>query len=624
MAGNKRKAGKYESGQAKAYQQVSGTPKKSGKKIFSKILIVLVIVCFVAAGGLGAYLYFFSGVTPGLILNNVTVLDVHIGGMTKEEAMTALQTAFNQEYCANMMKVTVLDQSIEISAAEAGLTLNVEGAVEEAYSLGRTGNQANRKLQQMQALAGVVNVDITPYLTMDNAALKQSVDELVARFESAPVDGHWEILGDSPDLTTEEPPEGAQTLVVYMGTPGYDIDADKLLEMVQESYRNNTFTVKGNSKTLKPAVVDLQSVYDEVCTAPVEALMDKETFEVMTHAYGYNFDLNAAKALQAKAADGESFEVPFSFIAPASTKLALESILFRDVLGTYTAYSASDPSNRDVNLKLSCQAINDTVLMPGEIFSYNPALGKRTPEAGWKEADGYVGNETVKEYGGGICQASSCLYLSALLADLEIVERVNHGFISAYMPYGMDATVSWGGPEFRFKNTTEYPLRIEAWSSGGAVTVRLVGTDTKDYYVKMTYEILNTDPFETVEEEFEPDNEKGYQDGDVVTSGYTGYKIRTYRCKYDKETKELISREVEATSTYDRRDKVICKIKTETPEDPSTDPSDTTDPTVPSNPSDPTEPPTDGPVIEPSEPPSEDPTDNTTESGTGGTVTEDG
>jgi vancomycin resistance protein YoaR len=244
--------------------------------------------------------------------------------------------------------------------------------------------------------------------------------------------------------------------------------------------------------------------------------------------------------------------------------------------------------------------------MPGEIFSYNPALGKRTPEAGWKEADGYVGNETVKEYGGGICQASSCLYLSALLADLEIVERVNHGFISAYMPYGMDATVSWGGPEFRFKNSSEYPIRIEAWSSGGAVTVRLMGTDTKDYYVKMSYEILDTDPFETVEEEFEADNEKGYKDGDVVISGYTGYKIRTYRCKYDKETKELISREVEATSTYDRRDEVICKIKTEATEDPSTDPS------------------TDGPVVEPSEPPSVDPTDNNTDLGTGGTVTEDG
>ena len=112
MAGKKRKTGKFEAGHAKAYQPVSGTPKKSGKKIFSKILIILVIVCFVAAGGLGAYLYFFSGVTPGLILNNISVLGVHIGGLSKEDAITTLQTAFNQEYCANLMTVTILDQKI--------------------------------------------------------------------------------------------------------------------------------------------------------------------------------------------------------------------------------------------------------------------------------------------------------------------------------------------------------------------------------------------------------------------------------------------------------------------------------------------------------------------------------
>ena len=249
--------------------------------------------------------------------------------------------------------------------------------------------------------------------------------------------------------------------------------------------------------------------------------------------------------------------------------------------------------------------------MPGDIFSYNPALGERTPEAGWKQADGYVGSETRKEYGGGICQASSCLYLSAMKADLEIVERVNHGFISSYMPYGMDATVSWGGPEFRFKNNTEYPIRIEAWATGGAVTVKLVGTDTKDYYVKMTYEVLSTDPYETVYQEMEADNEKGYKDGDVITSGYTGYKIRTYRCKYSKATDELISSEVEATSKYDRRDKVVCKIKKD---------EETTEPSTQSPTEVPTETPTEAPTIEQTEPPVEE----TTSPIVDGPVTEDG
>lgn len=615
MAGKKSKTGKFAASQ-KTYHQASGSPKKSGKKVFSKILIVLVIVCFVAAAGLGAYLYFFSGVTPGLILNNITILGTNVGGMTKEEATTALQTAFQQEYCAKTMTVTLLDQRIEISAEKAELALDAEAAVEAAYDLGRTGNQANRKLEQMQAMAGTLKFDVSPFLSMNKNALEQALNKLCANFASEPVDDSWEITGETPDLTSEEEPAQAQTLIIQVGTPGYEIDTSKLLAQVQEAYINNTFKVDATCKVLEPMAVDLQAVYDELCSNPVEALMDKETFEVQTHAYGYVFDLDLARTLLGQTPSGESFEIPFTFIAPSATKEALESMLFRDVLGTYTAYSASDPANRDVNLKLSCQAINGIVLMPGEIFSYNPALGERTPEGGWKQADGYNGSETVKEYGGGICQASSCLYLSALLADLEIVERVNHGFISAYMPYGMDATVSWGGPEFRFKNSSEYPLRIEAWASGGAVTVRLVGTDTKDYYVKMTYEILDTDPYETVEKEFEKDNEDGHKDGDVVVSGYTGYKIRTYRCKYSKSTNELLSREVEATSTYDRRDKVVCKIKEDPTEEPSEDPS--------------TEP-SDGPVIDPSETPSEDPTEPSTEEtteettpGIDGSVTEDG
>ena len=614
MASKKRKTGKFESGQAKAYQQPSGTQKRSGKKVFSKILIALVIVCFVAAGGLGAYLYFFSGVTPGLILNNVTVLDVHIGGMSKEDAIAALNSAFAQDYCTKPMTVTVLDKSIQITAQDAGLSLDTEGAVEEAYGFGRTGNQANRKLQQMQALAGTLPVDVTPYLSMDVTAIEQSLNSLISQFPDAPVHDSWEVTGEAPNLNAEEVPESAQMLIVHMGSRGYEIDDEKLLQQVLDAYRSNAFHVKADFEILEPYSINLQNVYDELCSVPVEPVMDKETFEVQPHAYGYTFDLNAAMATQANTAEGNSFGISFTYIAPSETKASLESILFRDVLGTYTAYAASDPANRDVNLKLSCQAINDTVLMPGEIFSYNPALGERTPEAGWKQADGYVGSETVKEYGGGICQASSCLYLSALLADLEIVERVNHGFISAYMPYGMDATVSWGGPEFRFKNTTEYPLRIEAWSSGGAVTVRLMGTDTKDYYIKMTYDILETDPYETVEQEFEEDNEKGYKDGDVVTSGYTGYKIRTYRCKYDKETKKFISSEVEATSTYDRRDKVICKIKK----------ADIEDPSVPTDPNGSDTPPTEDSTVDPSEPSATDPNDTTTGSGTGGPVTEDG
>ena len=582
MAGKKRKPGKYEADLVKTYHQVSGKPKKARKKGFSTVLIILVILVFLAALGAGAYLYFFSGVTPGLILNNVSVLDMSIGGMSKEDATAYLQKAFQDGYCSNKMKVTVFDQIIEIDAATAGLSLDVAAVVEDAYKLGRDGTQAQRKKEQMQAMAGKLELDSEKYLKINREAVTQQIQDLCSSYATEATDNSWELMGEIPDLTTEEMPEVQLVLTIHAGTPGYDIDQKALLEDVLDAYYQKHFQVEYKPKILEPAAVDLEAIYAEICLEPIEALMDKETFEVSSHAYGVNFDLDAAKELQESLNYGESADVQISYIAPTTTKMSLESLLFRDVLGSCTARASSQPHGRDINLKLSCEKINGIVLMPGEVFSYNPALGKRTPENGWKQADTYVGGETVQSYGGGICQTSSCLYLSALRADLEIVERTNHGYISSYMPFGMDATVSWGGPEFKFKNSTEYPLRIEATAKGGTVTINLIGTDTKDHYVKMIYEVVSTDPFETVYEEMPADNEKGFKDGDVIVSAYTGYVIRTYRCKYDKETNELISKDFEVESKYNRRDKIICKIITdEEPTEPSVTPSEPSEePTV--------------------------------------------
>lgn len=571
MAGKKRKAGKFEADLEQTYHQVSGRKKKKkpARKTFSAILIALVIVAFVAAIGGGVYLYFFSGVTPGLILNNVTVLDIPIGGMSRDEATKHLSNAFQSGYCSDSMTVTIADQSIEISSSAAGLSLDVENAVEDAYKLGRDGTQAQRKKEQMQSMAGKLELDSKKYLRIDSSAVQAQIDQLCDRFDAQAIDTTWELIGEIPELNTDEIPEVELALVIQAGTPGYEIDREALLEKVLQAYHDCEFSVRFDAKLIEPAQVDLDAVHAEVCVEPVEAQMDQETFDVSDHAYGYTFDLEAAKALQNGLAYGESAQLALTFTAPENTRASLESLLFRDVLGTYTATASSDPYGRDVNLKLACEKLNGIVLMPGDVFSYNPALGERTAANGWKPADSYEGGATVQTYGGGICQPSSCLYMCALVADLEIVTRTNHSYISSYMPFGMDATVSWGGPEFRFRNSTDFPLRIEASSNRGSVTISLIGTDTKDYYVVMSYEVLSGDRYETVYQEMPADNEEGYKDGDVIVSGYNGFTVQTYKNKYSKETDELISTEPEAKSIYKRRDRVICKIIQEEVSDPS-------------------------------------------------------
>jgi vancomycin resistance protein YoaR len=308
---------------------------------------------------------------------------------------------------------------------------------------------------------------------------------------------------------------------------------------------------------------------------------------VALEVLGYSFDLEALKAQIAAAGEGQSVTVPFHFTPAALTKAAIESTLFQDVLGSVSTNHTND-SNRNTNLKLACKAINGKLIRPGETFSYNATLGERTEKKGYKPAGAYMAGKTVETVGGGICQVSSTLYYACLKADLEIVERTAHGYTVSYMPYGMDATVSWGSLDYKFKNNTDYPIRIEAWVSGGQVHVKLIGTDTKDYYVKMTYETVEG-PTEgkTVYQDFKWNNKEGYKDGDVIQTAYTGRTVKSYRVKYSKATDEKISSTYEATSRYKTRDKIIARVEpqpTEPPEtsapDPSPIPTETTEPTA--------------------------------------------
>ena len=149
----------------------------------------------------------------------------------------------------------------------------------------------------------------------------------------------------------------------------------------------------------------------------------------------------------------------------------------------YADEGISGTSTRKNNVKLSGAAVNGTVLNDGDIFDYNQVVGRRTTENGYGPAPSYINGETVDSIGGGICQTSSTLYLASLLANLEIVERYAHRYTPSYITMGMDATVSWGGPEFRFRNNTGYPIRIDVSYENSEITVSIYGTKTDDITV---------------------------------------------------------------------------------------------------------------------------------------------
>jgi len=143
------------------------------------------------------------------------------------------------------------------------------------------------------------------------------------------------------------------------------------------------------------------------------------------------------------------------------------------VLGEYTTKFTAEPKSRNENISHAANAINGVVVEPGEVFSYNKAIGPTTKKAGYKRARIFIRGKKAFGYGGGVCQVSSTLYNAAAAADMEIVERHNHSLPVEYVPKGKDAATSYGGIDFRFKNSRSYPVAIETSVTENSLTVQI-------------------------------------------------------------------------------------------------------------------------------------------------------
>lgn len=174
---------------------------------------------------------------------------------------------------------------------------------------------------------------------------------------------------------------------------------------------------------------------------------------------------------------GKPVKVPVLYQEPKLTTLQLKRLKEKR-LATYTTQFNPRNFNRSHNIYLSAQSIDHFILFPGETFSFNRVVGQRTVQRGYKMAQVIVKGEYSEGVGGGICQTSSTLFNSVDQAGLEIVERVSHSKRVTYVPKKRDATVSWYGPDFRFKNQLNEPIVIVAQTSGGRITVSIYGPKT--------------------------------------------------------------------------------------------------------------------------------------------------
>ena len=620
------KEGKSTIGEQKAAAINQFSPH--GSTLAKNRKIIMISICAVAAVLListivGIWFFLGNPNDDGLILNNVMVSGINLGGMTKKQAEDALLQATSNTYTKNDMVVELPDATIHLSPADTGAELDIKEVVKAAYEYGRTGSRAEREAIREASLTTTHHIPLLNYLNLNLDYIKGELDAYGAAFNSTYVPSSVSFDIGVPILDAGNPnfreDAPCQVMTLTIGMPGRYIDIDALYNQILDAYSFHKFhvTAQMSSEEKLPDPLDIEALYAAYRVEPTDAYLDVVTTKVVPEIYGYDFDLEQALLLMEQAKYGDTIEIPFRFLLPEVHGVGLSDLLFRDVLGAFKTEHTNNP-NRNTNLTLACAKINGLVLDPGETFDFNTVVGERTSAAGYKSADAYSNGETVKTLGGGICQVSSTLYYCTLLADLEIVTRSPHSYVSSYMPMGTDATVSWGGPDFAFKNSTNYPIRIEAKVEDGFVHVQLVGTDEKDYYIEMEYEIIGSEAPEIIYQDVDEDNPDGYEDGDTIVSAYKGYTVKTYKVKYDKETGELIAREYDRTSRYKKRDKVVARI--EKPTEPPTEAPAPEDPTETMPPEDdsPTENPpvNDTPVEDPPE--NDPPADSGSENSSGG------
>ncbi len=543
----------------------------------------------------------------GKILPNVYAAGVNIGGMTPEEAKSALHAATDKTYSKTDMVITLdfaaskdttdvpAGTTLTLPPAKTGAKLDVDAVVKAAYALGRTGSRSEQQEDRKEAESKGITVPVLAYLNLDSKYIQSQIKILGDQYSTLLTESTYSISGTRPDMEQEEYDTNTvyQTLTIKMGTAYYALNTDELYEQVLDAYNANTFAVSHVSTVQRPADLDLLAIYEEAgCLEPVDATCD-ENWNITEEVYGYGFTLEQLQTAVKNAAFGEVVTIDLCFRAPEYTADFFRGEVFQDTLSYLATKLPEDPAWNN-NLQKACELLNGTLIPVNGEFSFNTIIGEPSLRRGFQTAGIYLGKSYQQVMGGGISQAASMLYYCALKADLEVLERHSHSFAVDFIQTGFDAQVYHEGLDLRFRNTTNAPIRIVAEITGGELRITLLGTDEREYTVDLSFGVDKTFDPDTVYDTMSQNNPGGYQDGDVLRPGITGYLISTYVTKYDKATGSLYAAEtLIAQSYYAKQDQVLVEIYTPPVEPPIDDPDGppVDDPNVPpvNDPSTPTD-----------------------------------
>ena len=513
--------------------------KEKNKNPKKKIFIISILIIF---------LLFISTIFAIVNMNNTNIISgvkvegIDISKMSKEEAENVINDKI-QVILKRDITLKLDEYTTTITPEQIEMKFDYEGALNKAQNIAKTNNILIDNYQILKT--NILKTNINMQITYNKEILSDMIKNINLEIPEAVKQVTYEINDDK--------------LIITNGKSGIEVQEDKLEEQIIDNIKDQLKDVindiKIPTKKVEAKKIDIEKIHDEIYKEAKDAYIEDEPFKLHVEENGLDFNISMEEAKRIISEEKEEYEIPLKITKPKVKTEDLGDKIFKQTLSKYTTIYDAGNKSRANNIALACKTINGTIILPGETFSYNKVLGNTTKEKGYQLGGAYVGGKVVKAYGGGICQVSTTLYNSVLYANLEIVERYNHSYAVSYVPAGRDATVSYGGKDFKFKNNRKYPIKIVANAKNGVVNISLKGIkEDKEYDIEISSSVLSTTPFETT---YQDNNTLAEGKQKIIQKGHNGYKSKAY--KIVKYNGKVISKTLLSSDTYKPMNRIIEK-----------------------------------------------------------------
>ena len=385
------------------------------------------------------------------ILKGVSIDKLDVSGMTREEALAALES-YEKNLGGQSIKLGIGDNVVEAKLSDLGVTFDNEDLVDEAIGVGHAGNIVKRYKDQKDLQHSGKTFPLSWQTNEDT--VRTYVENNCTKYDKK---------AQNASLTREN---GAFNFVA--GTEGLELNVDSAVRTISD-YLENSWTSDNTE------VLNLETQVTE----------------------------------------------------PEGSAEELENI--KDLLGSFTTSFSTSGSNRCKNVSSGASHINGTVLYPGEEFSAYETVSPFTEANGYAMAGSYLNGEVVDSMGGGICQVSTTLYNAVLRAELNVTERSPHSMTVHYVDLSEDAAIAGTYKDFKFVNSTEYPIYIEGYTtSDKKITFNIYGKETRDKNRTISFEsqMVSETPATTILQE---DAGQGIGYKAVSSKGSSGYVAELYK-----------------------------------------------------------------------------------------------